>query len=449
MEVSGELRTKDDWLNDGPEDLPNRQEEGGVVMDVKRALSSKFLSSSFLLSSRGFRDVSSTNIFQDVKRSLGPVLIPHERHTTTNDLGISLDFDNERDPPRYKFAAKRGEVFRLSEEHGSHVLPRRDDSVVMLDGHKVEDRISFQKAFKQFKMVSARWTQNIKFLVTESSHVPARFHATDRMPRASILPVVEHYKNLRSQGGERFEKCLLFTKVLQPEENVHDWYIGIHKATDCLLVQNDEGNGPDDQMRPSTHSSRPDPLREHDMVIGIGGHPLCSPKDQNGMVSLMDVHPICCTGGHALAFLNNVRNPVAVHFVRFFQHPEDDGGARLVDVVLDNRYGGNLSRYLVTTMTGRDGEEEGKGEEEDDEVVVVGERSEKREKREESERSESTGSGEKLDEDDKRYNLEYIAVHASWHDPEKNTPHLCLVAKRDIEKNEVLVAPPLPKAMLS
>lgn len=32
----------------------------------------------------------------------------------------------------------------------------------------------------------------------------------------------------------------------------------------------------------------------------------------------------------------------------------------------------------------------------------------------------------------------------SWHAPRENTPKLCLVAARDIEKEEVLVAPLLP-----
>jgi hypothetical protein len=41
-------------------------------------------------------------------------------------------------------------------------------------------------------------------------------------------------------------------------------------------------------------------------------------------------------------------------------------------------------------------------------------------------------------------NLKYRAVHLSWHAPSDNTPKLCLVAARDIEKEEVLVAPLLP-----
>ena len=41
-------------------------------------------------------------------------------------------------------------------------------------------------------------------------------------------------------------------------------------------------------------------------------------------------------------------------------------------------------------------------------------------------------------------NLKYRAVHMSWHAPRENTPKLCLVAARDIEKEEVLVAPLLP-----
>jgi hypothetical protein len=159
-----------------------------------------------------------------------------------------------------------------------------------------------------------------------------------------------------------------------------------------------------------------------DIVLGFGSHPLCSSKNHKMIESFSHLHPIICRAEHALLFLRqqqqgkNSTNHIPVYFLRFLDSATTTNNSRsgnsnksnnsnkqdqCLDTVLDTRYISNVSRYIF----------------QNDDM-----------------QHQQLGAS----------NLNYCAVHMSWHAPNSSTPKLCLVASRDIQKNEVLIARKLP-----
>ena len=262
--------------------------------------------------------------------------------------------------------------------------------------------------------------------MAQSPHVSVSFTAKDSLPLSSVQHMVSYYDTLLNGSSGQRHAALIYTLLLLPNQdseeqqrgNIEHWNLSvdIDQQHDFVVVNKNS-------------TTEGVPCIKGDLVLGIGAHPLCAP---HALSTMFKVHPMCCHGAHALSFLKCLQQPVAVHFVRILKDVVLPSSSFLVpkdsDVVLDTRFCGNVSRYLMTaTPAGEKGGQSGQDRQ-----------------------GEETGDGKGKEEQeesngDNQVNLRYQAVHAAWHDPGVSVPLLVLVAARDIQKGEALVAPSLPR----